>query len=133
MKKGKIKILMIEPMKHPKECYVKPTKRFFINVVDANIIEHGGVEAKRLEKNVYAVFNKDRFLTCLEPNRRIGDDIIVGNLLIVAINDDRKLISLTSDQASNYALRFWSVEEFDDMDIVEANLNTMFSKFLQDE
>ena len=42
-------------------------------------------------------------------------------------------MGLTDEQISKYALRFWNVETFDDIDVVEANLNLMFSRFLIDE
>jgi len=126
----KIKVLHIEPMEHPKICYLEPTMKAFRDAVNADAIKHGGVEAKKLEKQVFAVFNKDRFLADLEPNRRIGDDIIAGTMYIVAINENRFPISLTDDQIEKYALRFWNVETFDDIDVAEANINTLFSKFL---
>ena len=130
----KIKVLVIEPMKHPKVSYIKPTMRAFRRAVKADDIEYGGVEAKKLEKRVYAIFNKDRFLVAdLEPNRKIDDDIIAGTMYIVAIDDKSLPISLTSDQVSKYALRFWHIEIFEDIDVVEANLNLMFSRFLKDE
>ena len=128
--KRNIKTLIIEPMEHPKICYLEPTMKAFRDAVNADAIKHGGVEAKKLEKQVFAVFNKDRFLANLEPNRRIGDDIIAGTMYIVAINENRFPISLTDAQTKKYALRFWSVETFDDIDVAEANINTLFSKFL---
>ena len=124
---------MIEPMEHPKIAYVVPSMKSFRKAVNADNIKYGGVEAKELEKHIYAVFNKDRFLADLEPNRRIGDDIIAGDMYIVAVNEKRFPISLTEEQVSKYALRFWNVETFDDMDVAEANLNTLFSRFLKDE
>lgn len=105
----------------------------FRKAVNADNVKHGGIEAKKLEKNIYAIFNKDRFLAYLEPKRLIGDDIIAGNLYIVATNDSSFPISLTDKQVSKYALRFWNIETFDDMDVAEANLNTLFSRFLIDE
>ena len=133
MRKEKIKTLQIEPMMSPRTFYLESSMRAFRKAVKADRIKHGGVEAKKLENNVYAIFNKDRFLADLEGNRRIGDDIIAGTMYIVATNDDRLPISLTDKQISKYALRFWNAEYFDDMEVVEANLNTMFSRFLQDE
>lgn len=133
MKKEKIKSLLIEPNMPPKVAYIEPSMRTFRKLVNANNIKHSGVEAKKLEKNIYAIFNKDRFLANLEPNRRIGNDIIAGNIYIVATNDNRFPISLTDEQTSKYALRFWNAESFDDMEVAEANLNTLFSKFLTDE
>ena len=131
--KHKVKALIIEPMEHPKIYYIEPKMKAFRKAVDANKIEYGGIEAKKLERDVYAVFNKDRFLADLQANRRIGDDIIAGTMLIVAIDDKKQPISLPDKQISKYALRFWNVETFDDMDVVEANLNTLFSKYLIDE
>ena len=133
MKKEKIRALQMEPMKPPKVFYIEPSMRAFRKAVDADNIKHGGVEAKKLERNIYAIFNKDRFLANLEPNRQIGDDIIAGNIYIIAINDNRFPISLTDEQVSKYALRFCNVETFDEMDVAEANLKTFFSKFLIDE
>lgn len=133
MGKEKIRALKIEPMKHPKVCYIESSVKAFWRAVNADNINDGGIEAKRLERKVYAVFNKDRFLAHLEANRRIGDDIIAGTILIVETNDDKLPISITDSQLSKYLLRFWNTECFDDVDIVEANLNTMFARFLKDE
>ena len=133
MRKEKIRALLIEPIEHPKALRIKPTMQSFKKLVGANKSKHGGIETKRLESNLYVVFNKDRFLTDFKANRRIGDDILVGNMLIVAIDEGRQPISLTDDQVSRYTLRFWNVESFDDMDVVEANLNTLFATFLKDE
>lgn len=128
--KRNIKTLIIEPMEHPKVYYLEPTMKAFRDAVNADNIKYGGVEAKKLEKQVFAVFNKDRFLANLDPNRIIGDDIIAGTMYIVAINEHRFPISLTDEQIEKYALRFWNIETFDDIDVAEANLNTLFSKFL---
>jgi hypothetical protein len=136
MKKEKIKTLLIEPLMAPRIAYLEPSMRAFRKAVKADTLKYGDVEAKKLEKNVYAIFNKDRFLCSLDslkPNRRIGDDIIIGNIYIVAIDDKRFPVSLTDNQISTYALRFWNPEEFDDMDVIEANCNTLFSRFLIDE
>ena len=133
MKKAKIRVLVIEPMERPKVCSLEPTMKAFRMGVKADKIKHGGVEAKKLEKQIYAIFNKDRFLADLQANRRIGDDIIAGTIFIVAIDEKRFPISMTQEQIDKYALRFWNVETFDDMDVAEANLNTMFSRFLTDE
>ncbi len=133
MKKTKIRALLIEPMMPPMAYYIEPTMKAFRKAVKADKIKHGGVEAKKLEKQIYAIFNKDRFLADLQPNRRIGDNIIAGTMFIVATNEKSFPVSLSDEQMAKYALRFWNVEEFDEMDVAEANLNTLFSKFLIDE
>ena len=95
MKKEKIRALEIKPMEHPAVCYIEPTAKAFKQAVGADFIKYGKVEAKRLSKRVYAIFNKDRFLADIKPNRQIGEDIICGTMYIVAIDDNGFLISLT--------------------------------------
>ena len=133
MSRQKIKVLQIEPMMPPKVYYIEPTMKAFRDAVNADNIEYGGVEAKKLERQVYAIFNKHRFLADLEPNRRIGDDIIAGTMYVVAINEHRFPISLTDEQTEKYALRFWNIETFDDIDVAEANINTLLSRLWKDE
>lgn len=118
-------------MEHPRVCSVEPTKEAFESAVGAYLLEYGGVEAKRIDEGVYVLFNKDRFLTSLEPNRQIGDDIIVGTMFIVAVDKNRLPISLTDEQIEIYSSMFYGIEVFDDMDVVEANINTMISKLIQ--
>lgn len=62
MSKEKIRALLVSPHESPRIVYIEPTMRAFRKLVDADAIEHGGIEAKKLERNVYAMFNKDRFL-----------------------------------------------------------------------
>jgi hypothetical protein len=131
MKKKKIRALEIKPMDHPSVCYIEPTIKAFKKAVGADLIEYGDIEAKMIAYRVYAVFNKDRFLTSLEPNRQIGDDIIVGTMFIVAVDENRLPISLTDEQIEIYSSMFYGIEVFDDIDVVEANINTMISKLIQ--
>ena len=133
MKKKKIRVLKIEPMDHPSVCYIKPTIKSFKEAVGADLIEYGDIEAKIIAYRVYAVFNKDRFLTSLEPNRQIGDDIIVGTMFIVAVDDKRLPVSLTDEQIELYSSMFYDVEFFDDIDVAEANINTLMSRLWKDE
>ncbi|MBQ7378811.1 MAG: DUF3846 domain-containing protein [Clostridia bacterium] len=133
MRAKEIKALLIEPMKHPKVCYIKATVKTLRQIVNADDIEFGGIEAKKLEHGIFAVFNKDRFLVNLVPNRQINGDIISGTILILAVDDKYQPTSLSNEQVSKYALRFWNKETFDDMDVVEANLDLMFSRLIKDE
>ena len=133
MSKPKIRVLLIEPMEHPKEYYIEPSMRAFRKAVNVGAAHNGKVEAKKLESGAYAVFNKDRYLTALAPNRQIDDDIIVGTMFIVAVDKNRAPIFMTDEQMRKYALRFWHVESFDEMDVMEANMNTFLRHFLKDE
>ena len=133
MSKPKIRVLLIEPKEHPKAHTIEPTMHAFEKAVNVGAAYNGKVEAKKLEHGIYALYNKDRFLSDLVPNRRIGDDIIVGKMFVVAVDDHRKPISMKDEQMIKYALRFWHVESFDEMDVMEANMNTFLRHFLKDE
>lgn len=133
MNNQKIKILMIEPMKPPKVYFVKPTMKKLGDLVDVTAIRHGGMEAKRLEKGVYALFNKDRFLSNLPPNRKICDDILCGTIVVLGGNEDYVPVSLTDEQVLKYALRFANAETFDDIDVTEANLNLFYARLSKEE
>ena len=133
MKKKKIRALEIKPMEHPTVCYIEPTMKAFRQAVGADVLEHGKVEAKRLSKHVYALFNKDRFLANLEPNRQICDDIICGTMYIVAVDEDGFLVPLSEEQMAKYALLFYDTEEFEEIDVAEANINTLMSRLWKDE
>ena len=129
MSKPKIRVLLIEPKENPQEYHIEPSMRAFRKAVNMGAAHNGKVEAKKLESGVYAVFNKDRYLTALAPNRQIGDDIIVGKMFVVAVDENRVPISMTDEQMKKYALRFWHVESFDEMDVMEANMNTFLRYF----
>ena len=133
MSKPKIRVLLVEPMEHPKEYHIEPSMRAFRKAVNVGTTHKGKVEAKKLEHGVYAIFNKDSYLSALAPNRQIGDDIIVGTMLIVAIDEDRIPISMMDEQMRKYALRFWHTESFDEINVMEVNMNTFLHHFLKDE
>ena len=133
MKKKKIRALEIKPMEHPTVCYIEPTMKAIRGAVGTDLIEHGNVEAKRLGKYVYVIFNKDRFLADLEPNRQIGDDIICGTIYVIAVDEDGFLVSLTDKQIAKYALLFYDTEEFEEIDVAEANITTLMSRLWKDE
>lgn len=133
MKKKKIRVLKIEPMDHPSVCYIEPTIKAIKRAVGADLVKYGDIEAKMIAYRVYAVFNKDRFLTSLEPNRQIGDDIIVGTMFIVAVDENRLPISLTDEQIEIYSSMFYGIEVFDEMDVIDANMCLLASRLLIDE
>ena len=133
MSKPKIRVLLIEPLEHPEEYRIEPSMQAFRKAVNVGAAHKSKVEVKKLGHGVYAVFNKDRYLTELAPNRQIGDDIIVGTMFVVAVDENRVPISMTDEQMKKYALRFWHVESFDEMDVMEANMNTFLRHFLKDE
>ena len=126
MGNAKIRVLLIEPMEHPKAHTIEPTIHAFEKAVNVGAAYNGKVEAKKLEQGIYALYNKDRFLSDLVPNRRIGDDILCGVFYVVAENEDGELISLTSEQREHYSRMFERIEYIDQAEID----STVFFRFL---
>lgn len=123
MKKEKIRVLIIKPMERPKVYYIEPAMKVFRYVINAETIKHRDVQAKRLERDVYAIFSKDA--SDLLPNRQIGKDIIVGTMLIVATDNKKFPVSLADDMVSKYSLRFWNIETFDEINVPKVNTNSV--------
>ena len=125
----KIRALLVSPMEHPKIVYLSPTKQELICTL-------GGteeLESKKIAKNIYAVYDGEAFLLDAEPNRKIGKSIIVGNLCIVVTDDYSVPISLTDEQLLTYAVKFWNVEEFENIDVTESNINAMMTRLTKYE
>lgn len=125
----KIRTLLLAPMERPRIVYLNPTKQEFYSMLGATDV----LESKRIAKNVYALYDGEAFLSDAEPNRRIGKSIIVGNMCVVATDEDSVPISLTDEQLLTYAMKFWNIEEFDNIDVVESNINAMMSRLTKYE
>ena len=71
---SKIRILIVEPNKEPRQVRVEHTLKDFQNIVD------GLIEIVELEHNVDLVCNEEGKLRSLELNRVITNDIIQAAL-----------------------------------------------------
>ena len=106
MKPKKIKALMIEPNKLP--CVVELVNDLdsLQKAVSIGAPEQGLIEFVYLEDNVSILCNEEGKLIGLEPNRRLGNDILCGVFYVVAENNDGELISLTQEQQNRYSKIF---------------------------
>ena len=125
----KIRALLVSPMEHPKIVYLNPTKQELICTL-GDVEE---LESKKIAKNIYVIYDGEAFLSNAEPNRKIGKTIIVGNLCIVATDDQSVPISLSDEQLLTYAVRFWNIEEFESLDVTESNIDAMMSRLAKYE
>lgn len=60
--------------------------------------------------DVIAIVNEEGKILGLEPNRRYGNDILVGNIVIVG-NGEEEFISLTEEQIKKYSKMFYEPEQ----------------------
>lgn len=60
--------------------------------------------------DVIAIVNEEGKILGLEPNRRYGNDILVGNIVIVG-DGEEEFISLTEEQIKKYSKMFYEPEQ----------------------
>ena len=126
MREKQVKALMIEPNKSPCVVELMTDLDSLQKAVSIGAPEQGLIEFVYLEDNVSLLLNEEGKLIGLEPNRRLGDDILVGVVYIVAENDEGELISLTEAQQERYSKMF---ESFEPIDKAEVG-NTIFFRFV---
>lgn len=121
MKENKIRVLKVEPSKHPEEFMLE-------NALEAMQEAVGGyIDIVSLEGGVCILLNDEGKLIGLEGNRRIGNDIIVGNFYVCGSNDEGDLVSLTDEEMEKYMDMFYEPEQFTQEEIAEtATLEVFF-------
>ena len=92
---SKIRILVVEPNKEPKQLNVEHTLENLQKLVG------GLIEYIELDYNTDIVCNEEGKLLSLELNRKIGNDIVAGTFLIVGQHNG-ETISLSKKQIKKY-------------------------------
>ena len=105
MNETKIKVLKVEPMKHPEEVTLNNTLRALQAAVG------GLIEIINPEDDVYLLCNEEGKLIELPGNRRVGDDVIAGTFYICGGNEEGDLCSLPADKMNYYEKMFYEPEE----------------------
>ena len=116
---NEIKVVMVEPNKHP---IVTTIKTKLENLQEA---VGGLIELINIEDNICILCNEEgKFV--LEGNRRFGNDIIAGTFYVCGSNDEGELISLNQCQIDKYLKLFWEPQIFTQKEIE----NTIVFKFI---
>lgn len=100
MKEGKIKCLLVEPYKLPKEIEIDNTLEAKQKIVD------GLIECVYFN-DVIIICNEEGKINGMTPNRDIGSDIVFGSFLIVGDDYEKgEFKSLTEKQILDNKIRF---------------------------
>lgn len=111
---NEIKVVMVEPNKHP---IVTTIKTKLENLQEA---VGGLIEIIDIEPNICILCNEEGKLIGLEGNRKLGDDILVGTFYVCGSNDEGDLVSLTDSQIDKYIKFFWEPQTFTQGEIVDS-------------
>lgn len=105
MKENMIKVVKVE-VGEP------PVVKEIANDLDALQAEvDGPIECVYLDDGCIAVVNEEGKINGMEPNRRMGADIICGPFFICG-DDGEKFSSLTDEQIQKYSLQFEKTQQF---------------------
>ena len=126
MKEKKINVLVVEPHKPPCMVELNNDLNSLQKAVSIGADQQGLIELVHLEDNVYILCNEEGKLIGLEPNRRLGEDILCGVFYVVADDEEGNLASLTAEQRKRYAKMFWESDEGIVREEVEAILFMTF-------
>ena len=126
MKESKIKVLMVEPGKHPKETDLINELDALQKAVSIGAEYQGLLEIIPLGDNFCLLCNEEGKLLCLEGNRRVGRDIIAGVFYICKEDEEGNLCSLSEDEMEQFKKRFWEIEEYTQQDVDEAMFLSFF-------
>ena len=96
---SKIRILVVEPSKEPRQIKVEHTLENLQKIVG------GLIEYVELDYHTDCVCNEEGKLLSLELNRKLGNDIIAGTFLIVGQHNG-ETISLSRKQIKKYKEMF---------------------------
>ena len=104
-------------MKSPKLVTLQNDLDSLQKAVSIGAPDQGLIEFVYLEDNVSILCNEEGKLIGLEPNRRLGDDILCGVFYVVAEDEEGELVSLTSEQVEKYSEFFGTFERIPEEEV----------------
>lgn len=121
-----ITALIVEVGKPPAIAKIEPSLKTLCTLI-------GEAEAKQIDKNIYIIFNKDRFLSGFEANRKINNDIICGTFYVIATDENGHLISLTLKELEKYSKQFWFPQKFSYEETVQNYFDILEQEIFKNE
>ena len=106
MKEKIIKVLKVAPHSKPEEVVLNNTLEALQKAVSEGADSVGLIEIIPLTDTASLLCNEEGKLIGLEPNRRIGHDIICGTFYVVGEDRHGNLTSLSAKDMDYYMNRF---------------------------
>ena len=126
MKEKRIKVLKVEPGKLPKVVELKNELTALQDAVSEGAAERGLIEIVNLDSKTAILCHEEGKLIGLQPNRRLGWDILCGVFYVVGQNRDGDLCSLDDRRLAEYAERFMIPDTFTDGEVAETIITKFF-------
>ena len=126
MKQKEITVLMVEPGQHPRVTTLKNDLDSLQKAVSIGADQQGLIEIISLENGDCILCNEEGKLLSLEPNRRLGQDILCGVFYVVGQNKSGDLCSLDDAALAKYAQHFMVPDTFTDGEVAETIITRFF-------
>lgn len=126
MKEKQIKVLKVEPGKLPKVAVLENNLTALQEAVSIGADYRGLIEIVSLDEDTCLLMNEEGKLIGLQPNRRLGWDILCGVFYVVGQNRDGDLCSLDERRLAEYAEKFMVPETFTDGEVAETIIARFF-------
>ncbi len=114
-----IKCLMVMPGQVPMTTTLEASVTAFNKAVSVGSEYELIAVSKQIGKRTYILHAYDSVLEAVEPNRKVGDEIICGVFYVVAVDNSGIPISMTERQIMKYILRFYEPEKYSYHDVLE--------------
>ena len=111
-----IKVIIVKPYCEPSIEYIENSLETLQDIVK------GLIELLILNDKVDLLCNEEGKLLSLKPNRRIGEDIIAGNFILLSSNNEGEFISLDNDSIKSCYERFKRIEIYSQAQVEESLL-----------
>ena len=120
MKQKRIRVLKVEPGKEPTLAMLNNNLDDLQKAVSIGAPSQGLIEIITLEEDVCILCNEEGKLIGLEPNRRLGKDILVGVFYVTGQDNCGNLTTLSEAKMQKYAKLFEKpCEGITDEDVLE--------------
>ena len=110
MKERFIKVLKVAPFLPPKVIVLENNLTALQNAVSIGADYRGLIEVIDLDEKACIICNEEGKMIGLEPNRRLGDDILCGVFYVAGHNKNGNFVSLNDSQIARYSQIFANID-----------------------
>ena len=129
MKESVIKVLKVEPHKTPEVIYLENKLEVLQTAVSIGADYRGLIEIISLDSESCIICNEEGKLIGLEPNRRLGSDILCGVFYIAGQNKHGDFVSLPEHLIKRYSSCFAVPEDIPEEEVGK----TLVIEFILDD
>ena len=126
MKEKFIKVLKVEPHKRPEEALLENELSALQRAVSIGADYTGLIEVVSLDADTCIIANEEAKIINLEPNRRLGHDVLCGVFYVAGQNKHGDFCSLSEKSMKAYAEQFAEPEDILDSEVVKTLITRFF-------